>query len=312
MELVSVALATGIDRDVLALKDGHGGFAPTERVRELHRALARAAGEISSSLYLAARTSGLPDRLIMEMIRVLSWDVDFQRDIQKGHRFEVVYERDRDETGRVVRLGKIQYVRLDIGGKPLRYWRYRPSDDKIPDYFDAKGHSIRKALLRTPVDGAKLTSRFGKRRHPILGYTRVHRGVDFGAPKGTPIYAAGDGMIEVAKWEGNYGRYVRMRHNQEIKTAYAHMSRIAKGIRKGKRVRQGQIIGFVGSTGLSTGPHLHYEVISKGRKTNPLSVKLPTGRHLKGKELKRFEAARANLDRRIAEIASKADLAAAE
>ena len=301
-ELVSVALDAAIDREVVAIREGGGDFVPRELTKQFDTRLTRGDGKIKYSLYVAATRAGLPVSVIVEMIRILSWDVDFQRDIQPGDVFEVVYERDFDEHGQAVREGAIRFVSLSLGGVELAYYRYQPSDDDHVDYFDAEGRSVRKALLRTPVDGAKLTSGYGKRRHPILGYNRVHRGVDFGAPKGTPIYAAGDGMIEMAKWEGNYGRYVRLRHNNEIKTAYAHMSRFAKGARKGKRVRQGQVIGYVGSTGMSTGPHLHYEVIVKGRKKNPMRVKLPTGRQLKGKELKRFDKSRQALAAKIARL----------
>ncbi len=170
---------------------------------------------------------------------------------------------------------------------------------------------MRKALLRTPIDGARLSSRFGKRKHPVLGYTRMHRGIDFAAPRGTPIVAAGDGLIAKAGRNGNYGNYVEIRHNREFNTAYAHLSRFAKGVRKGRRVRQGQVIGYVGSTGLSTGPHLHFEVIRNKRKINPLAVKLPSGRKLKGSELEKFLAAKAETDRKLAglpldtEVASK-------
>jgi murein DD-endopeptidase MepM/ murein hydrolase activator NlpD len=299
-ELIGVGVAAGVERELLARRGDNGRFAPEELKRELERRVARAGGSIKNSLYLAATRAKLPVSVLMEMIRIFSWDVDFQRDIQPGDRFDVVYERLFDERGRPVRAGKVLRASLTLSGVDLTYYRFTPADDEIADYFDAKGRSVRKALLRTPIDGAKLTSRYGKRKHPILGYTRIHPGVDFGAAKGTPIYAAGDGKVEAAGWEGNYGRYVRLRHNRELKTAYAHMTRIAKKVRRGKRVRQGQVIGYVGSTGLSTGPHLHYEVLVKGRRKNPMSVKLPTGRRLEGKELKGFKAVVAELETRVA------------
>ncbi len=166
--------------------------------------------------------------------------------------------------------------------------------------------------MKTPVDGARLSSRYGRRRHPILGYTKMHRGIDFAAPRGTPIMAAGDGMVESAGWNGGYGRYIRIRHNSEFKTAYAHMTRIAKGMRRGKRVKQGQVIGYVGSTGRSTGPHLHYEVIRQGRQINPLGLKLPTGRKLTGAERKLFQQARRGLDARFAALSRTETLAQSE
>ncbi len=300
-ELLRVALDTSVERQVLARRRDDGSFAPGQLIRDFRRSLVRASGDIDDSLYLAARRAALPVGVLMETIRIFSWDVDFQRDIHPGDRFEVVFERHFDEAGRAVREGAIESAALTLSGTRLEFYRYTPSDDGIADYFDAQGQSVRRALLRTPVDGARLTSRYGKRQHPILGYTRMHRGVDFGAPTGTPIYAAGDGLVEAAGWEGNFGRYVRLRHNRELKTAYAHMRRIAKGVRRGKRVRQGQVIGYVGSSGLSTGPHLHYEIISKGRKVNPMSLKLPTGRRLEGAELARFQKSLAELTRRVAQ-----------
>ncbi len=299
-ELIGVGVAASDERQLLARRGDDGKFAPEELRREFERRIVRSSGTIKYSLYLAARRAKLPVNVLMEMIRIFSWDVDFQRDIQPGDRFDVVYERLFDEHGRPLRADKVLRASLTLSRVGLTYYRFTPSDDEIADYFDAKGRSVRKALLRTPIDGARLTSRYGKRKHPILGYTRHHPGVDFGAPKGTPIYAAGDAKVEAAGWEGNYGRYVRLRHNRELKTAYAHMRRIAKGVRRGKRVRQGQVIGYVGSTGLSTGPHLHYEVLVKGRRKNPMSVKLPTGRQLVGKELAGFEASLAKLETRIA------------
>ena len=299
-ELIGVGVAASDERELLARRGDDGKFAPEELRREFERRIVRSSGTIKYSLYVAATRAKLPVNVLMEMIRIFSWDVDFQRDIQPGDRFDVVYERLFDDHGGPVRAGKVLRASLTLSRVGLTYYRFTPSDDEIADYFDAKGRSVRKALLRTPIDGARLTSRYGKRKHPILGYTRHHPGVDFGAPKGTPIYAAGDGKVEAAGWEGNYGRYVRLRHNRELKTAYAHMTRIAKGVRRGKRVRQGQVIGYVGSTGLSTGPHLHYEVLVKGRRKNPMSVKLPTGRQLKGKELAGFEASLAKLETSIA------------
>ncbi|MCH7814405.1 MAG: M23 family metallopeptidase, partial [Planctomycetes bacterium] len=177
-------------------------------------------------------------------------------------------------------------------------------------YFDAKGRSARKALMRTPIDGARLSSVFGRRRHPILGYNKLHRGVDFAAPRGTPIYAAGNGVIVRAGRNGAYGKYVRIRHNARYATAYAHMSGFARGTRKGKRVTQGQVIGYVGTTGRSTGPHLHYEILAGGVRTNPMKLRMPSGRKLKGAELARFQQTRAGIERRYAELGAAKVVAA--
>ncbi|MBO6838055.1 MAG: M23 family metallopeptidase, partial [Alphaproteobacteria bacterium] len=182
-------------------------------------------------------------------------------------------------------------------------------DDGRIDYYDAKGQSVRRALLRTPVEGARISSGFGKRKHPILGYTKMHKGLDFAAPSGTPIYAAGDGVVEAAGWNGGYGRYIRIRHNGTYSTAYAHLSRIDSRIKPGARVDQRQIIGYVGTSGRSTGPHLHYEVHVNGRQTNPLGVKLPTGKTLAGAELARFERVRAEIEQQYAAIEPRTQVA---
>lgn len=244
-------------------------------------------GRIDSSLFLAAKRAKLPVPVLMELIRVFSFDVDFQRDIQPGDGFRVLFERRFDETGEEVDTGELHYAAMRLSGKTIEYFRYTPKSG-VTDYFDRRGQSVRKTLMRTPIDGARLSSRYGKRRHPILGYTKMHRGNDFAARKGTPIMAAGDGVIDTIGRKGAYGKYIRLRHNSTYKTAYAHMSRYAKGMRRGTRVKQGQTIGYVGSTGRSTGAHLHYEVLVNGRQTNPRKVKLPSGEQLRGTDKKTF------------------------
>ncbi len=229
---------------------------------------------------------------MMELIRAFSFDVDFQREIQRGDGFDVLFERYLGETGEVVREGNVVYAVLTLSGQPLKVYRHT-NGRGFTDYYDEKGQSVRKALLRTPVDGARLTSGYGKRKHPILGYTMMHRGVDFAARKGTTVHAAGNGVIDRMRRNGDYGRYIRVRHKRQYSTAYAHLGRYAKGLRRGRRVKQGQVIGYVGSTGRSTGPHLHYEVLRNGRRINPLKVKLPAGPRLKGADLAAFQAARA-------------------
>ena len=310
-ELVAVALAVDVDRQVVALRTGAEGFVAHNVKTELSRALVRVEGTIKDSLFVSARAADMPPPVIMEVIRLLSWDVDFQRDIQPGDRFEVLFERFFDEAGRAVKPGAVAYAALSLGGSELELYRHRLADGTA-DYFDAAGRTVRKALLRTPVNGARLSSRYGKRRHPILGYTRMHRGIDFAAPRGTPIMAAGDGVIERAGRNGAYGTYVRIRHNANYKTAYGHLKSTAKGIRRGRRVRQGQTIGYVGSTGRSTGPHLHYEVLASGRQVNPMRVKLPSGRQLAGAELARFKATRTEIAAALAEAPLLARLARSE
>ena len=212
---------------------------------------------------------------------------------------KVMHERFLDGGGEAIHDGKIQFASLTLSGVRHAIYLHAPKGGD-GDYFNEKGESARKALLRTPIDGARLSSGFGRRRHPVLGYTKMHRGVDFAAPAGTPIYAAGNGRVVAAGRNGAYGKYVRIRHNTRYATAYAHMKRIAT--RRGRRVRQGQVIGFVGSTGRSTGTHLHYEILLGGRRTNPMSVKMPSGRKLKGAEFARFQGVRAELDRVFAAL----------
>jgi murein DD-endopeptidase MepM/ murein hydrolase activator NlpD len=277
------------DRAVVVMREDTDGFRAEAIERELDSRKVRAAGEIESNLYTAAQKAGLPAGVLVELIRLYSWDVDFQRDIQPGDRFDVMVERMHYADGEVARWGDIVYAELTLSGQKYPLYRFKGARGDI-DYFDASGQSAQKALMKTPIDGARLSSGFGRRKHPILGYTRVHQGVDFAAPSGTPIYAAGNGSIEQIGRNGGYGKYIRIRHNGRFDTAYAHMSRFASGLKRGSRVRQGQVIGYVGTTGRSTGPHLHYEIHVEGRQTNPMRLKLPSGRKLKGSELIAFRA----------------------
>ena len=278
-----------------------GGFAAREVEIELERGLAHASGRIESSLYQAATKAGMPRSIMMEMIRAFSFDVDFQREIQRGDVFEVLFERFYDDRGAVVGEGSVLYAALTLSGHRLTVYRYTTHHGGS-DFYNENGHSVRKALLRTPIDGARLSSRYGKRKHPILGYTKMHRGVDFAARHGVQVVTAGDGVIERIGWNGSYGRYIRIRHRGEYATAYAHLSRFSKGLSKGKRVKQGQVIGHVGSTGQSTGPHLHYEVMQNGRRINPLKVKLPAGGKLTGLKFTAFQAARRDIEEQLAAV----------
>ncbi|MSO91767.1 MAG: M23 family peptidase [Rhodospirillales bacterium] len=287
------------------------GFTATVAQRPVQRVLVKASGRIDQSFYQAGEKARVPAAILHEMMKAYAWDVDFQREIQPGDGFDVVYEQYRDDRGESVRNGRIAYMVLRLGG--VRHTLYRhTTKDGYTDYFDSNGKTARKGLLRTPIDGARLASGYGNRMHPILGYTTMHRGVDFASPAGTPIYAAGDGIVDLAGDNGAYGLYVRLRHEAQYATAYGHLSRIATGIRKGRRVRQGDIIGYVGSTGRSTGPHLHYEVLMNGNQTNPMTVKMPPGRILAGPELKRFEGIKANLHQQVADLADTFALARAD
>jgi len=300
-ELERVALTTAPGRKAEVGRVDAGGFAAREVDVPLNRVLVHIGGRIDSSLYQAASRAGIPRTVLTEMIGAFSYDIDFQRDLQPGDRFEVLFERYYDDAGAPVRDGDVVYASLRQVGGAVTLYRFVDKQGRR-DFYSADGQSVRKALLRTPINGARLTSGFGMRKHPILGYTKMHRGVDFAARRGTPIMAAGDGVIERAGWFGAYGRYVRIRHRGKYSTAYAHMSGIAKGIKRGRRVRQGQIIGYVGASGRATGPHLHYEVLVAGRQINPMRVKLPTGAKLAGAEAAAFAIQRAEIERRLAAL----------
>ena len=299
--LSRLTLPVSYDKQIDVSLDENGDFVANEVERPLVREVVQATGQISASLFVDATEAGIPSRVLAELIRIYSFDVDFQRDIWRGDRFELMYEQFRDDAGEVVHQGDIHYAKLTLRNTELPLYRYTTTKGNL-DYFNAKGQSVRKTLMRTPIDGARLSSRFGKRRHPILGYTRMHAGVDFAAPTGTPIYAAGNGTVVQAGRNGGYGNYIRIRHNSTYQTAYAHLSRYAKGVRSGKRVRQGQVIGYVGTTGRSTGPHLHYEVLKNGRQINPRTVRIPSGEKLQGAELERFAKVRDARDREFAAL----------
>ena len=250
---------------------------------------------IKDSLYTSAINLGITPNIIIEFARLYGFQVDFQRDIWKNDSFQIIYEEFVNDNDKVVDTGEIIFANLKLRDSDLQLYKYEYKKNKI-DYFDENGKSIKKTLMKTPINGARLSSSFGKRKHPILGYTKMHTGTDFAAPTGTPIMASGDGKITKAGWCGGGGNCVKIKHNNTYQTVYAHMSKFGRGIKKGTRVKQGQIIGYVGSTGLSTGPHLHYEVIENGRKINSQKLKLPSGKILKGDERKKFEVSKIKID----------------
>ena len=286
-DLLSITLNPDPSRTVTVNRNDAAQFTANETKRLLSRELVHYSGSIHISMFDSALNAGIPNSIVGSMIKALSYDVDFQRDVQAGDVFDVMFEGYYDAKGKLVRTGEMLYASITVAGHLIAMYRYEDNQGEI-GFFNEKGESLKKALLRTPVDGAKITSGFGMRLHPLLGYTKMHKGVDFGVPTGTPIMAAGDGKVEMAGYNGSYGNYVRIRHANGFGTAYAHMSRIAQGIFKGKHVSQGQIIGFVGSTGRATGPHLHYEVLNGNAQVNPTSVKIPTGIKLTGRELDHF------------------------
>ena len=250
---------------------------------------------ITSSLYNSAIDLGIKPNIIIEFARLYGFQVDFQRDVWKDDSFQIIYEEFLNEDNELVDTGEIIFANLKLQNIDLQLYKYEYEKNKI-DYFDENGKSIRKTLMKTPINGARLSSSYGKRKHPILGYTKMHTGTDFAAPMGTPIMASGDGKVTKAGWCGGGGNCVKIKHNSTYQTVYAHMSKFGRGIKKGKRVKQGQIIGYVGSTGLSTGPHLHYEVIENGKKINSQKLKLPSGKILKGSERKKFEVSKIKID----------------
>ncbi|QQR68664.1 MAG: M23 family metallopeptidase [Alphaproteobacteria bacterium] len=256
---------------------------------------------IGTTLFDAGRAAGVPDSVMATFIRVYSHEVDFQRDIRPGDRFEIMYDQPVTPDGRKVGSPDIAYASLTLGDKVLPIYRMTLADGRR-DYFSPDGRSFRRTLMRTPVDGGYITSTFGMRNHPILGFSRMHKGVDFGAPVGSPIYAAGHGVIEEIGPKGAYGRYVRLRHGEGVQTAYAHMSRFAQGLKVGAKVEQGETIGYVGSSGRSTGPHLHYEVLMDGVQMNPLKLNMASGTVLRGRDLAEFNELRTLLQREFAHL----------
>ena len=259
---------------------------------------------ITNSLYNSAEKLGIKPNIILEFARLYGFQVDFQRDVWKDDSFQIIYEEYIDASGKIIDTGNIIFANLNLQNNDLYLYRYEYKKNKF-DYFDENGKSVRKTLMKTPINGARLSSSFGKRKHPILGYNKMHTGTDFAAPKGVPVMASGDGIITRAQWCGGGGNCVKIKHNSMYQTVYAHLSKFGNGIKKGTRVRQGQIIGYVGSTGLSTGPHLHYEVIKNGKKINSQKLKLPSGKILKGQERKNFEVSKIKIDVLKSEIISK-------
>jgi len=242
---------------------------------------------ITNSLYSDGIKNNIPIEILTKLIRLYSFDLDFQRDIRKDTKVHISYDSKNIQNRNQQYFGDINYALIEIEKNKLEYFKFK-TDEGFVDYFNRKGENVKKSILKTPIDGAKLSSTFGIRKHPILGYNKMHRGVDFAASTGTPVFAGGNGRIEFIGKNGGYGNYIRIRHNNEYKTAYAHLSGFNKGLSTGTRVNQGDVIGYVGSSGRSTGPHLHYEIIYQNEQINPLSLKLPSGKKLKDNELKRF------------------------
>lgn len=288
------------DRMVRVSRLATGAYGARKVEKIVTQVYSRADGQIETSLFGAGVKAGAPPRVMLQMVRLFSFAVDFQRDLHGGEKFHIMYRSQKDESARIVRHGDIVYASLTVGGKTQKLYLYEHPNGGARQYLNERGQGNRRTLMKTPIDGARLTSRFGYRKHPLLGFTKLHAGVDFGARTGTPIFAAGSGKIVKIGWFGAYGRYIRIRHGTVYETAYAHMSRFQRGLRVGSRVKQGETIGYVGNSGRSTGPHLHYEVIRNGRQVNPMKVALPARKNLKGRELKQFLAQRKEIDARFA------------
>tara|TARA_E500000178_G_scaffold261594_1_gene258559 strand:+ start:204 stop:1550 length:1347 start_codon:yes stop_codon:yes gene_type:complete len=275
-------------------------FLIKENILQLYKKQVVVKNVIKSNLYSSAVESGVEPNIIIEFARIFGFEVDFQRDIRKGDWFEILYEKFEDDNNKVKDTGKIIYASMYVNGEEINLYNFKYNNKE--DHYDIKGKSITKSLMKTPINGARLSSSYGMRKHPILGYNKMHRGTDFAAPSGTPIMASGSGTVTRARWCGGGGNCVKIKHNSTYETIYAHMKAFAKGIKEGRKVKQGQIIGYVGSTGLSTGPHLHYEVLVNGKKVNSQRLKLPSGRVLKGDERKEFELERIKIDLKLADL----------
>ena len=262
-------------------------FEYKEIVTDLNKKIVYKEAKILKSLYKSAIDLGIQPNIIVEFARIYGFQIDFQRDIRKNDTFQILYEVFQDDDEKIFETGKILYANMTLRGQKNELYYFNKK--KFEGHYDKNGKSARKALMKTPINGARLSSSFGMRKHPILGYNKMHRGTDFAAPEGTPIMASGDGKIIRARWCGGGGNCIKIKHNSTYSTVYAHLSKFASGIKEGVRVKQGRIIGYVGSTGMSTGPHLHYEVIENGKKINSQTLKLPSGKTLTGKNRELFE-----------------------
>lgn len=295
VRLVSLSMAASPVKTITISRTFDGALQLHQMEEKVRDEQTVAAGEMRGSLYESALEAGATPQITHQVMKLFSHKLDFTRDIQPGDRFSLVFDRKVTENGRLVETGDLVYAELEAKGQKTRFYRFERKDGGA-DYFDETGKNIKGFLLKTPVDGARITSLFGMRRHPVLGYTRAHQGIDFGAGTGTPILAAGDGVVAEAGRKGGYGNWLRIRHSGGWDTGYGHISRYAKGVHAGVHVKQGQVVAYVGATGLATGPHLHYEVWKNGRRVNPLSAKVPQGTVLAGRELAAFKAQKAHID----------------
>jgi murein DD-endopeptidase MepM/ murein hydrolase activator NlpD len=283
------------EREIIVSKGADGKFFAKEIKKNLTKHIVKYSGSIKEGLFVDGTNSGISPTTMMNMINLYGYDVDFQRDIMEGDKFEMLVESFYADDGKKVKDGVVLFSSLSLKKRVIETYSHKVADKT--EYFDSLGNSIRKSLLRTPINGARVSSKFGIRKHPILGYSRMHKGIDFAAPSGTPILAAGSGTITHRGIKGGYGNFVEIKHNQDYRTAYGHASSFTKKFKLGSKVKQGDIIAFVGSTGRSTGPHLHFEIVYKGSAINPAKVRAVSGIRLSGRELLRFKARKAEIDR---------------
>jgi len=307
-KLLSLLFSPSVDHDITVTRTASDTFVVGDAQKVLHAQMHHAGAKIDSSLYLSAMRAGIPAEVVVEMIHMFSYEIDFQRDLQPGDSFEVLYKYYYTADGQPAKQGDISYAALHTGGRTIALYRHELNGEPA-DYFDAHGQSAKSLLMKTPVDGARISSGFGMRFHPVLGYTRMHKGIDFAVPDGTPVMAAGAGTVQIEGKVNGYGNFVVINHNNGYSTAYGHLSRFAAGIHKGMRVRQGQVIAYSGHTGLATGPHLHYEIRVHNQQVNPASVKLASGRKLEGSELRVFQNERIHADLELASLPLEAKVA---
>ncbi len=292
--LIGLSMRTGPANSITLSRTFDGAMRLREMEEKIRDEQTVARGEITGSLYESAARLGANSSMVVNMVKLFAHKVDFDRDLKPGDDFTMVFDRKITESGKTIETGDLEYAAI----KGIQFYRFERTNGEV-QYFDETGKNIKGFLLRTPVDGARMTSRFGMRRHPILGFNRMHQGIDFGAGSGTPVVAAGDGVVVEAKRWGGYGNWLRIRHSGGFETGYAHLSRYGKGIKPGMRITQGQVIAYVGSTGASTGPHLHYEIWQHGKRVNPVGAKVPQGTVLAGAELAAFRAQKARIDRMV-------------
>ena len=299
VRLVGLSMRTGPASALTLSRTFDGALKLRELEEQIRSETTLAQGQMQGSLYESATQAGATPALTAQVVKLFSHKLDFSRDIQPGDHFRMVFDRKLTESGRTIETGDLLYAEIEAKGGTSRFYRFKETGSSATQYFDENGKNIRGFLLRTPVDGGRMTSGFGMRMHPLLGFNRMHQGIDFGVGTGTPVVAAGDGVVKEVRWNGGYGRWVKIQHSGGWATAYAHLSRWTPSLRPGAHVHQGQVIAYVGSTGSSTGPHLHYEVMRNGAKLNPKGAKIPQGSALAGRNLVAFRAEKHRIDQML-------------